>query len=469
MPLSAPQNVLQSSDNHDEETFSDLDNPQTELPQWRVAIQEFFSHQHPAFILVMLSISILGVSLIMVGVTTVVEGKKGENNRDRSVHFASATPEVTTTPSPTASPSASPSTSPQPSPSVTPSATPKTTPKITPTPSPTPTSSPTSQLIQKKVLTVGFNPTENGTTYADAYFKYGMGGRTAAQTEDYVFQDTVAAFKRLSKDNIQFSIVKKINITESPTYPDGFQYTLTSYKNCVWGTPDFKPDECEARKLQFDYVAWMEKHRICQIAEEAGADEIWMLSLPYMMAWENFMVGPTRGFDVNGANYVVPSCHKHFIVVNGTYDRPTNVLHNIGHRVEATMMYLTTSWKLEDQSKHWLKFSGMGGEVPDSCGNTHFPHNARQGYDYGNTTTKASSCVDWKNFPNYTGAKTEINCSTWNCHDQGWQEYWLSYIPSGSGTVTMTSLSGKTFEFPKNWWTLLLSPGAAIEMKQKMQ
>ncbi|HEX7017478.1 MAG TPA: hypothetical protein VF209_01045 [Patescibacteria group bacterium] len=348
-------------------------------------------------------------------------------------------------------------------------------PSVFPRPSisPVPLPSPVNNVTTHKVLAVGFNPVENGVTFADTYFAAAMGA-SASATEDRVFADTAEAFGRLSQGQIKFEVAKKIQITESPTYPDGFVFTLESYKPCVWGTPDFQPEECERRKQQFNYNQWIQEHRICEQAQEIGATEIWMLSLPYMMGWENFMVGPTVGFNVNGANYIVSSCAQHFIIVNGTYDRPTNVLHNIGHRVEATMQYLTASWQPEDRAQHWERFVKFGtpesvAQLDVSCGNTHFPPNASIGYEYNNPTPVRNNCADWKNFPEYRGTTTTVGCEVWGCADASWQEYWLSAVPAGEGTVTMTSVTGKTFEFPRNWWTLLLSPTEAIKMKQQME
>lgn len=354
------------------------------------------------------------------------------------------------------------------------SITPTASPAVSPSAIPTPVSSPLpdSTTIEKKVLMIGFDPTENGTSFAETYFSSAFAGKSVAQIEDDVFQQTAAAFDRLSAGTIRFSLAQKLRITDSPTYSDGFKFSLESYAKCVWGTPSFDPTYCEQRKEQFDYVKWITDEQICEKAAQAGADEIWILSLPYVMRWENFMVGPNPGFNVNSANYTVPSCSKHIIAVNPTYDRPYLVLHDIGHRVESTMEYLTEKWRPEDRSTHWRNFAKFGSPVgsnPMVCGNTHFSFNTATGYDVGNTTQQENSCDDWKNFPIYTGAKTTQNCTAWGCSDAGWQEYWLGRLPRSSGSVELISQTGKPFSFPKNWWKLLLSPDEAIAFYQSIQ
>jgi len=341
---------------------------------------------------------------------------------------------------------------------------------VEPLPSPTPIAEPTT--LEKKVLLIGFDPTENGKSFAESYFSGVFNGKTVTQVEDDVFEQTAAAFDRLSGGTINFTLAQKLRITSSPTYQDGFTFTLASYAKCVWGSPGFDPAPCEKRKEQFDYVKWITDEKICEIADRAGADEIWILSLPYIMRWENFMVGPNPGFNVNGANYTIASCRKHIIAVNPTYDRPNMILHDIGHRVESTMEYLTARWKPEDQRLHWRNFVKFGTPSVGTstvCGNTHIPFNTDIGYDVGNLTVQENSCDDWQNFPNYAGTKTSQNCTAWGCTDHGWQEYWLGRLPRSQGSVEMVSINGKPFSFPKNWWKLLLSPDEAISFNQTVQ
>lgn len=179
------------------------------------------------------------------------------------------------------------------------------------------------------------------------------------------------------------------------------------------------------------------------------------------------MIGPTQGFDVNGRSYKIDTCSKHFIVVNGTYDRPTNMLHNIGHRVEATMRYLTQNWINADRQKYWDQFASIekyNGQVVSgvTCGNAHFPFNASQDYAYDNKNVQTNNCSDWKNFPNLKNTQESYGCDKWGCTDEGWQERWLGSIPKNTGETQMTSRSGKKINFPNNWWNLLLSPDLAI-------
>ena len=348
---------------------------------------------------------------------------------------------------------------------------------ITPTPTPvpsTPTPTPTPIVGQttftKRVIVIGYNPAQNGTTVADTYFKSAMGNKTATQLEDDTFAGVRQAFLTLSNNTIQYTIVKKIQISTFPVYPDGFSYTLDSYKKCVWGTPGFDAASCETRKWQFNYTKWLSDNGICAQMQANNADEVWMLSPPYIMAYENFMFGPNYGFDVNGPSYTDTTCTKHYIAVNGTYDRSDLLLHDYGHRVEATMRFIIGGWKDADKTNYWERFaflSEYSGGLPTTnvCGNTHYPFNTTAAYDTGNTATKTNICPDWNNFPNFIGTTKTGNCALWGCTDMGWQMYWFSMLPHNTGSVTMTSRSGRIFQFSRNWWNYILSPDDAISIR----
>src|SRR5258708_21081959 len=353
----------------------------------------------------------------------------------RFLHTASI---PTPTPIPTSAPTPTQTSSPifSPTPTTQPTPVPQTT--ATPTPSPTssaPTGLPTgienTTTLNPRVLVIGYNPTENGVSVVDRYFSSSRYPNGQA-IESSVFTSTQDAFSKISNNNITFSIVKTLHITSFPIYPDGFSYTIDSYKKCVYTDPAYDAQSCEQRKFQFDYSKWAQDNNICQIAKESQADEIWLLSPPYIMAWEAFMIGPNTGFDVNGANYAVPGCDRHYIVMDATYDRPDNMLHDIGHRVEATMRYLTQNWRAEDISNDWERFAQLSlysGQKPGNayCGNAHYPSNTTTAYDYSNSQTNLNSCNDWQNFPDFTNTTQTVSCSTSGCIDAGWQPYLPSY------------------------------------------
>ena len=325
-----------------------------------------------------------------------------------------------------------------------------------------------------KLLFVGYNPSDGTTTMADRYFGGYYGGLTADQAEDQTINLEIAAFNRLSAGRIRHTVVAKIHDRTFDPYPDGFTYTMDTYGPCTTYTP---PSSCETRKWTFDYPRWIAENKICETANQYGVDAIWVESAPFVQAYESFMIGPTPGFDVNGPSFVTPTCNKHYTVQTVGYAGvPQPSMQTYGHSIEHTMGFITSNWQAADVAQHWERFAAMsrysspyGQTLPDLpnpyCGNAHFPSNAQSDYDFANPRYKDSNCVDWSNFPNYTGQTTSVTCSNWSCSDPGWGEFWFGAMPTGIGTVRMTSVNGKSFDFPRDWWNLLLSPDAALQFE----
>jgi hypothetical protein len=188
------------------------------------------------------------------------------------------------------------------------------------------------------------------------------------------------------------------------------------------------------------------------------------------------MIGPTPGFNVNGGSYVTTACDRHYVVMNPTYERLDTVMHNYGHRLEQTMGYLSERWSAADRKQHWQDFSAIARyQVPGapynmvSCGNAHFAPNSQSAYDYGNQTQVSTSCPDWGNFPNYSGATTQVSCTDWGCNDNGWNEYWMAAVPRSDGDAQLSDVNAKPFQFPRDWWSLALYPDKAIAFRQMLE
>ncbi len=323
-----------------------------------------------------------------------------------------------------------------------------------------------------RIMTIGFNLADGGGNAADRYYQSAMGG-TAAVAEARVWAETKQHFEKVTHNTFSFEIVKQLQISQMQPYSDGFNFSVESYAKCVQGNAQFDGSWCESHKQLFDYKNWIESNNLCQIINENDIDEVWMLSLPFVMQYENFMVGPTDGFDVNGPGVKVSECNKHVVFINGTYDRPTNLLHNMGHRIERTMQYITSNWSESDRNRAWGNFAATqmyDGSVPNQpyCGNGHYPANTAQAYQYDSSATRTTNCGDWKNFPDFVGTQTQISCSDWGCSDPGWQEYWLSALPHSEGQAVLANKDGKLFYMPKNWWLVLLRPDFAIQLKPTM-
>lgn len=327
-----------------------------------------------------------------------------------------------------------------------------------------------------RVMFVKLSPVENGEDMIGHFFGWQFSGKTSDQALDLGINANINAFKRLSNSKINYQVVKRLNITTFPKYTNGFNYNFASYLKCTNGTDT--AGECEKQKYYFDYIDWARSNNICQLASENNIDEIWMASPPYIATWENFMMGPRDGFDVNGPAFVLSECIKNYVVMSSDWT-VKSFAHTYGHRVERTMEYIMQNWKNDDKNKYWENFAvlslynqsyGPGTTMAPRapfCGNSHFPHNVVRPYDTGNKTYKDSTCRDWKNIPNFTGYKENINCDGWYCTDNGvsgWGEYWMGSMPREQGSLNLVSNSGISFIMKNNWWYYLLYPENAITL-----
>ena len=83
------------------------------------------------------------------------------------------------------------------------------------------------------------------------------------------------------------------------------------------------------------------------------------------------------------------------------------------------------------------------------CGITHYTPTSTFEYEYNNTRNVTSSCGDWLNYPNRTGATATINCSAWGCDERGYHIWRAQHLPHVAGVAADGSSN--------NWWTYILS------------
>jgi hypothetical protein len=278
---------------------------------------------------------------------------------------------------------------------------------------------------------------------------------------------------------VSYQLADTLFIDTFPPNTNGYQFTLDSFEPCTKGNGNLSNgNSCEEQKWLVDHDQWLIDHAICQRAASVDADEIWLFSAPFVMTWESFMIGPSMLFGPNGGQYVSEACARHYIVQD-CYGpgETTPSLHCYGHRVEATMHYITSSWRADDHDRYWesfaivsqynISYDSNSGEYPGkACGNAHWAATSSSHYDYSNTKFKDFNCPDWQNFPHFEGKTVHINCEAWGCSDSGWGQYWLGSLPNRAGSFQMTSALGKEFVIDRNWWKYLVSPGEAKKLQK---
>ncbi len=330
----------------------------------------------------------------------------------------------------------------------------------------------TKPVYTPKVLMVVLNPKDATGNLAERYFKWVWGGRTLPQFESYIIEFNANAFTLFSQGRIDYQFVKTLRVETSPKYTNGFQFTVDNYQNCINSQRLPNGLTCEEQKAFFDHDAFVADNNLCLEANQTNADEIWLLTSPYLTRWESWMLGPDYSFWPNGGDYVNAVCNRHLIVDGPSYASNDTFLHPFGHRVEATLRFITDIWSETDRKKYVEDFANLTRySLPPAnttwptpgCGNAHFPLNALNHYDYFNQTNRDFNCSDWNNISSFSGTTESFNCQAWGCTGSGWQMVWLGGIPRLDGQFDVALRSGKTVSFRKDWWYYLLYPDNAIK------
>lgn len=324
-----------------------------------------------------------------------------------------------------------------------------------------------STIFRPRVLALVVNPTQGSDNLFDHYFGWQLGGQTFNQAVDTNINETIEAFDNFTEGQVKYQLAGKVTLNTFPPNTNNFQYTFDNYSHCVDNTTLPNGNTCEQQKWLVDHNSWLTSLNFCQTMQTYGADEVWVYSAPYVLTWESFMFGSDSGFWVNGPSFVIPGCNKHYIVTAGGTTEPN--LHVYGHRVEATLNYLTQVWNETDRQTYWENFSNVSRYATNpnpftgvGCGNAHFPKNGTNHYDYYNQTSMDFNCPDWQNFPNLTGETENLDCYDWGCTDPGWGAHWLGSLPNGAGETMITRNDTREIPVWKNWWGYILNPDATI-------
>ncbi len=279
-----------------------------------------------------------------------------------------------------------------------------------------------------------------------------------------------------SNNNVNVTIVGRERLDEFPTYKESVTLLngTTSYRfdeetylsifNNGWygwwntSNPDFK--KMDSQKL-FDYEYILNKFNLVARRNKNEFDEVWMISIDPVSAYETVMVGSTS-YWVNGIA-INKNC-PNFIMSGFTISRVDSALECLGHASEQILKKVfTQSYDIYgkgltiDKNKQnlWEKFTSTPYSVGFSeVGNVHFAPNSTKDYDWLNATYVDSAWIDWKNnYPNLTGQTVKTNYKTWNSTGNSYYDgryyhrWWFSLMPH---------VSGRTNDgYSNNWWDYL--------------
>ena len=287
-----------------------------------------------------------------------------------------------------------------------------------------------------------------------------------------------------SNNNVKIEIVGRETLDEFPTYTEqvtllngtkSYRFDEETYLSVFgsgwygwWNTTNADFLKMDAEKL-FDYEYLINKFDLINRKNNNEFDEVWMISIDPVSAYETIMVGRTA-YWING-KAIQKDCDN-FVITGFTISRVDSPLECLAHATENIMDevfrtdlkytkdYMQITSSNYDQLNLWQKFTlteyanknkgtNLGG-----VGNVHFAPNSTADYDWLNETYIMSNWIDWKNnYPNLKGETALVNYATWNSTKDSYydgryyQRWWFSLMPHVSGVTEMG--------YSNNWWDYL--------------
>jgi len=239
----------------------------------------------------------------------------------------------------------------------------------------------------------------------------------------------------------------RVELDAYPVKEDGFQYTDATFMACQDNVANcHKPAQDMGFGYAIDYLAMLNSQNICARFNAGEFDELWMFGAPFMGFWEANQAG-TQAINTNGPIVVGSTCQGRLNIFGFAYHvGVANMLHDYSHRINGTLFTL-----LPNGGSVYEQFqrSDLLNPGQAQCGATHWTPTSGFEYDYNNTRNVTSSCADWLNYPNRTGATTTISCAAWGCDERQYHIWWMQHLPHVAGVAS----DGST----NNWWTYILA------------
>jgi hypothetical protein len=323
-----------------------------------------------------------------------------------------------------------------------------------------PAADPTQTSYSLGVLVLKFFPTADGTNI------------DSSVTGDV--SGTIASY-RTKTDSITSNLVSDLSLGSSyhkyanPSASPSLTYHVVNtveYDNAVptVANPFYNPPS-NPYAVRPNYPVIMNSASICNYVNNEGVNEVWMYAYQgpsQLQIDESKMSGPNGDVSNEWTHDSLPVCNKTYTLYTFNYGRGTaEAFHSHAHQFEYELRYVDNQEYSDSSYLFNTLFEGtpypQTAGVTGRCGSVHNPPNARNEYDWANTTPQASDCENWD--PNGLGVTTQISCTTWDlsnpaCTDVSdtnnsqlnYVTWWEQNFPGRGNTVTY---QGKAF---RNWW-----------------
>lgn len=299
--------------------------------------------------------------------------------------------------------------------------------------------------IPRKVMVLVFNPYISGSTGVVEYFHW---------YDPYAITDQLISQLNTNSHGKVFYTIPGGDLVTSRTFPkkcngigqnnckaSGYIYDATTYQTCIANESTcYRPDIANYLKILNDF-------NVCGKLNSGEIDELWMWGGPWFGFYESNLAGP-NGFWYNSSPTTGTSCNKLLPIMGFSYKEPFfNVLHDFGHRTEATMTKIYGTWE-ENRTLHdWDKYGLTIAQSPKytfaGCGSIHYAPNASTQNNFSASNVVNSICEAlFNNYPNYGDVnliQAGVSCNNWGCDNGGDENYfnwWLAHLPYYAGTTT---------------------------------
>ena len=257
----------------------------------------------------------------------------------------------------------------------------------------------------------------------------------------------IADVREASGGRLSYRIAEWRTIDAFPAKRDGFRYAPADYAQCIR-----RNDTCHDPD-GLDYERTIREQGVATLIDSAKVDEVWLFGGPYFGYFESAMAGP-GAFAINGDAFPNVAATRAFAIMGFNTERGVaEMLHDLCHRIEATMTQVYGGWEAADLSSNWAKFAANAHQSKGRAGvgSCHFPPNATSDYDYANTLAVESDADDWLRYPALTGARRPISRETWGGPDyhRGYMRWWLTHLPKADGTNEDGRLN--------DWWAYVVN------------
>ncbi len=279
--------------------------------------------------------------------------------------------------------------------------------------------------VAPRVKVYAFDPTlQSGERLSESQ------GWNDAHFMSFDYRDAV---RRATWDSVDYQVEKFSRIDEFPRRTDGDRYTEQSYLDCLANTDTCLPDS----PYMTDLAHYAELFGWCEEARN-GVDEIWVFGAPWFGMPESQMTG--KGAYWLNSTPLETGCDTPLVIMAYSYHVPaSNMMHNLGHRIESHLSHAFGSWPSDQGPSPWEQFSrrAENSDEPE-CGNVHWPPSTEIEYGYWDTAEASSGCDRWLDYPNHADVAPEpVSCFTWGCDGDtqlNYLQWWVQHIPHTEGT-----------------------------------